>query len=385
MSLGIAQDTKRLGPQGKPRKQKAGHRICCIPVSWPTGLGELMRLITLAQAANRCWPRAAFHFLVNRHVPEVARARIPAEFGTSLLDTSPTLDDDRVRRALTDFRPDLVLFDNAGSSRQYRSAKKLGARTVFLSTRTETRMRGFRLGALPWLDEHWIIEPNLLSTPLRRWERLKLAAAGRPTIRRLQSVFSPFGLEHLAPLTAELGVANHPYVCWVPGGGGGNIEGLSAPAIFADAAAIVARKTGAPCLLLQGPLYTGPPLDRPGVHVHKSTHEEAVALVAGAHVVVLGASSTLFQALAQKKVCVATGSGGNEQLPRALEWSGHGVVHAAAPEPHALAAAVQRLLDDAEAWNRLRQRVSALEVSNDLDRAVAAMQGLLPEFPAISR
>ena len=100
-------------------------------------------------------------------------------------------------------------------------------------------------------------------------------------------------------------------------------------------------------------------------------------LIEQAQLVVVGASSTLFQALAQKKVCVASAAGGSEQLARAQAWAARGVVAAAAPQPEALAAAVGGLLADGERRRVLQGAVEALAVENDLPLALSAMGGLL--------
>jgi len=333
-------------------------------------------MLTIALSVRERWHSARFHFVVNRNLPAPALARIPEEFGVTLLDTSPTCDDAGVAAALDRCHPDLVLFDNAGSGRQCRNAKRFGARTVFLSTRQVTRARGFQPSWLPWLDEHWIMEPPDLGGDLTVWQRLAGAAA-RTRVRLLCSVFRPSVPERAERLRRRLRCAQRAYVCFVPGGGGGTVGGRPAVSVFADAAAIVARQTTVPCVLLEGPLHQGPPVERCGVTTRRASHEETVDLIEGAHVTVVGASSTLFQALAQQRVCVATSSGGAEQIGRAWDWAARGIVEAADPEPAALATATLRLLEHTGRWDAIHQQVVSLGVRNDLPCALAAIEDLL--------
>ena len=350
-------------------------RLCSIPVSWPTGLGEFARQVTLASAARRRWPDLRCHFVLNRHLPGAARALLPAWCDATWLETSATVDDRGVAVAIDRCRPDIVLFDNAGSGRQCRHAARLGARTVFLSTRGTTRARGFERDWLRWLDEHWLIEPRALAEPLALAHRLRAAACGI-RLRRLQSLFAPGDAAHGAALRRALGCGDR-YVCVVPGGGGGSVDGRSAVSIFADAAARVARQARLPVVLLLGPLYAGGDPAAPDVLVRRASHAETVDLLAQAHLVVVGASSSLFQALAQKKVCVASAAGGTEQAARAQAWGARGAVEAADPTPEALATAACGLLADDARWAALRGRVEGLGVENDLPLALSALGGLL--------
>jgi predicted glycosyltransferase len=338
-------------------------------------MGELARMLTLARAAVRQWPDVRVHLIVNRGLPPAARARIPAELDTTLLRTSPTLDDDGVCAALDRCRPALVLFDNAGTARQCRHAHRLGARTVFISTRARTRRRGTALDWLPWLDEHWVVGPARLER-LTGWQRLKTTTAG-VVVRRLQSIFPTTAGERRGRVHGVTASAPRPSICFVPGGGGGRIDGAPAVTVFADAAAAVARRATIDCTLLQGPLYDGPPIVRPGVQVRAASDVQMVEAIRGAHLVVVGASSTLFQALAQRRVCVATSAGGGEQLARARRWEARGVVRAADPTAAAMAAAVLDLLARPQARAAIARRIADLGVTNDLPVALAAIRNLL--------
>ena len=350
-------------------------RLCAVPVSWPSGLGELARQLTILDAARRRWPELSGHLVLNRHLPAAARALVPNWCEVSWLDTSPTHDDAGVMAALDRCEPDLVLFDNAGTGRQCRHARRLGARTVFLSTRPQTLARGFGASWLPWLEEHWVVGPRALAEPLPVEWRLVAAAYGIE-VRTVQALYASDDAARAVAARDSVGCVD-PYVCFLPGGGGGQIADETAVATYAAAAERVARRTGVGCVLLVGPLHAGPAPDAPGVVIRRATHAQAVDLMAGAHLVVLGASSSLFQALAQRRVCVTSTSGGSEQLERARAWAARGAVAAAEPTPAALADETCALLADRPRWTALRRHVEELAVENDLPVALQAIASLL--------
>lgn len=226
-------------------------------MSWPTGLGELARQLVVVAAARRRWPDLRCHFVLDRHLPAAARARVPAGAGVTWLETSPTNDDAGVCDALAACRPDGVLFDNAGTAAQCRAARAQGARTVFLSTRAHTLARGFAPDCLPWLDEHWRVEPRALAAPLADEQRRRAVAHGM-RVRSLQALFAPADPLRAAALRRRLGLATAPYVVLLPGGGGGAVDGTAAVAIFAAAAARLVAHVRVACVLLRREL----PLDR---------------------------------------------------------------------------------------------------------------------------
>ena len=67
------------------------------------------------------------------------------------------------RRVLENWRPQVVVFDNAGRTAQLRAAQRLGARIVFISARRRQRRKAFRLRWMRLLDEHWIAYPEFIA------------------------------------------------------------------------------------------------------------------------------------------------------------------------------------------------------------------------------
>src|SRR5450432_1161124 len=162
-----------------------GHpRLLFVPVSGPRGMGEYARAIAIATAVAQRWPAAEIRFALSRSAAYAAETPFPA----TLLPSSPTFHSREMAALLRDFKPTVVLFDNAGRTSQLRAAVAGGARTVFISSRPKQRRRAFRLRWMRLLDEHWIAYPQFIAGPLGALERLKLFLLGRPRVRFIDTV-----------------------------------------------------------------------------------------------------------------------------------------------------------------------------------------------------
>jgi hypothetical protein len=206
-------------------------RILFVPVSGPYGMGEYARSLSIAQAAKRQWPRGEIHFALSRHAPYAAG--VP--FATTLLDSSPTFHSAAIARLIEDFRPTIVVFDNAGRTAQLRAARRHGARIVFISSRSRQRRKAFRWRWMHLLDEHWIAYPQLIAGDLSWWERFKLNRLARPTIRYLDVIMARAG-DARESVAARLGLKSEGYLLVVPGGGTGHPGAQDAAQQFLAAA-----------------------------------------------------------------------------------------------------------------------------------------------------
>ena len=180
-----------------------GHaRLLFIPVSGPRGMGEYARAIAIATAAQQRWPQVHIRFALSRTAAYAAETPFQATF----LPSSPTFHSREVAALLREFKPTLVLFDNAGRTSQLRAAVAGGARTVFISSRPKQRRRAFRLRWMRLLDEHWIAYPQFIAGPLGALERLKLLALGRPLVRFLDTVLPLTDAALAQSVSARFGV-----------------------------------------------------------------------------------------------------------------------------------------------------------------------------------
>ncbi len=366
-----------------------------IPVSGKFGTGEYSRSLAIAQGAASQWPGAALLFILSREAPYAATAPVPAE----LLDSSPTFHTGAVVDIIERWRPDVVIFDNAGRTAQLRAAKRAGARVVYISSRPRQRHKAFRLRWMRILDEHWIAYPRFIAGELQRMERLKLKFMHRPEVRFLDVILARpaavGGGEPRQSVLARLAVAVGEYVLVVPGGGTGHPGAKDAVEEFFQAAGLLAG-AGVTVVFVgraratasegvgTGAGATGLGPDGSDAHdkggqlrrVDSLPQSELAELMRGAQLVLVNGGSTLLQAIACGKACVAVPIAG-DQAERIRRCVSAGVAVAAPLESEAMVRAAQELLDDESRLNALGGRAIALGLTDGVEVALRALTPLL--------
>ena len=83
-------------------------------------MGEYARSLAIAQGAAARWPGASIRFVLSRAAPYADTTPFP----TTLLDSSPTFHSAAVIEVIESWRPDVVIFDNAGRTAQLRAAAR---------------------------------------------------------------------------------------------------------------------------------------------------------------------------------------------------------------------------------------------------------------------
>jgi len=274
-----------------------------VPVSGGTGSGELQRARLLARAAKARWPQREVAIAAERvalegcHDPGVTAIALPG---------SPTRSSKEVCAAIARLRPAVVVFDSTARARQLRAARKAGARVVFLSSRPSARRRGFKLGALLNLDEHWSVELGRAGTIPNRWQSWLMRRFPRVLWRPLGVLFEEPQPEQLAKDLADW-MAAGPFALFCPGGGGGKVDGLNATEGFAQAARSFVKATGARALVVHGDWSSERRVATPGmIEVGVQGNGELMSLMINARFAVIGAGSLLLQALALGVPCIAT-------------------------------------------------------------------------------
>src|SRR5260370_436279 len=106
-----------------------------VPVSGEFGMGECARSLAIAQGAAQRWPQASIRFILSRAAPYAAQSPFPA----ALLASSPTFHSAAVIEIMNAWRPNIVIFDNAGRTAQLRAARNIGARVGYISARRRQR------------------------------------------------------------------------------------------------------------------------------------------------------------------------------------------------------------------------------------------------------
>ena len=274
-----------------------------VPVPGSSGSGELQRARLLARAVKARWPQREVAIAA-----ECSALEAVADPGITPipLPGSPTRSTAEVCAAIARMRPAVVVFDSTARVRQLRAAHKAGARVVFLSSRPSARQRGFRLGALLNLHEHWSVELGRAGTIPNRWQRWMLRLFPGVLWRPLGVLFEEPKLEVLAKDLANW-MAAGPFALFCPGGGGGKVDGLSATEGFAQAARSFVKATGARALVVHGDWPGERRVATPGMlEVGQQGNGELMTLMINARFAVIGAGSLLLQALALGVPSIAT-------------------------------------------------------------------------------
>ena len=355
-------------------------RILFVPVSGAYGMGEYARSLAIARAAARRWPDALMHFVLSREAPYAADAPFPV----TLLDASPTFHSAAVIDLLESWRPDVVIFDNAGRTAQLRAAQRLGARVIYISARARQRRKAFRWRWLALIDEHWIAYPEFIAGSLGFFERLKLKMAGRPAVRYLDVILSPADPDQSAATLARAGCSPGTFVLVVPGGGTGHPGALDAADRFTEAARALADR-GVPTVYV-GAAPNGAAAEDmtavPNWHpLGPLPQAELVALMRAARLVISNGGSTLLQAIACGNACIAVAIA-KDQSERIRRCVAAGVALAAPLDAAGMVQSTQRLLADEAALAALKARSAQLGLADGVEVALQSLAGLLPSVQA---
>ncbi len=355
-------------------------RILFVPVSGPFGTGEYARSAAIARAAQRRWPRADIHFVLSRQAPYAAT--VP--FAATLLDSSPTFHSAAVTRLIKEFRPTIVIFDNAGRSAQLRAAHRHGAKIVFISSRSRQRRKAFRWRWMRLLDEHWIAYPQFIAGELGWLERFKLKTLGRPVVRYLDVILSRITAEEDSIL-ARVGLKQAGYLLIVPGGGTGHPDASDAAEQFLGAANSLAETETVVFVGPTRPADAGASsraqsgnavLPNARLRCFSSLPQADLAeLMSHARLVVTNGGSTLLQAIACGRACVAVPIA-KDQAKRIQHCAAAGVAVAAELNAPSMLRAATKLLRDEPARAALAQRAVNLKLANGVEIALNALSHL---------
>ena len=346
-------------------------------------MGEYSRSLAIAQAASRHWPGAAVHFILSRRAPYAANPPFPA----TLVDSSPTFHTAAVIESLERLKPDVVIFDNAGRTAQLRAARRLGARVIYISSRPRQRRKAFRLTWMRLIDEHWIAYPEFLAGRLQFIERAKLKFLGRPVVRYLDVILSRADSGRPGAVLARADCAAGSYVLVVPGGGTGHpgarevvgafftaARGLAArriPTVYvgpsvaaaADAVAVDAAPADAAASSFWHPLGPLP-------------QSELGELMRSARLIVANGGSTLLQAIACGRPCIAVPIA-QDQLERTRRCVAAGVAVAGGPDAASILQGAESLWGNEGQRLLLAERTERLGLQDGIETAMSALKRFL--------
>jgi len=330
-------------------------RVLLVPVSAARGYGEYARTREIALALQRRWPDAQLHFILSARAPYAAQCPFPA----TLLPGSATLHTPEVLALLSSFKPDIVIFDNAGRTAQLRAARNLGAQVIYISSRRRQRAKGFRLRWMRILSEHWIAYPRLIAGDLSWLERVKLRMLNCPRVRFLDTLLPATDAADPLPALRE-------FVLVVPGGGTAHPGARDAPGIIGAAAADLAQ-SGLRTVLVGI-------ADRPDSSTLLTTlpllpQAQLIELMRRARIVVSNGGDTLLQALACGCACVAVPIA-HDQAARIARCRELNLINDAPLDSAAISAAVMRLHQDDALRSDLAARARAAGVTDAMPQVL---------------
>jgi glycosyltransferase involved in cell wall biosynthesis len=331
-------------------------------------MGEYARSLAIARAASRRFQGAAIHFILSREAPYAADAPFP----TTLLPSSPTFHSAAVIELLEKWRPDVVIFDNAGRTAQLRAAQRLGARVVYISARRRQRRKAFRLHWMRLIDEHWIAYPEFIAGGVGFIERLKLKVAGRPVVRYLDVILSQGEPGRRGAILARAACESGTFVLVVPGGGTGHPGADDAAAQFIAAGRALAA--GGVATVYVGPLgASGASNWHPLGPLPQS---ELAELMRAAQLVVVNGGSTLLQAIACGSACIAVPIA-KDQGERIRRCAAAGVAVSATLDSASMVQAAQQLLKNEPQRAALADRARRLGLADGVELAMRALDDLI--------
>jgi spore coat polysaccharide biosynthesis predicted glycosyltransferase SpsG len=344
-------------------------RILFVPVSGIYGMGEYARSLAIARAASRRWPRAAVHFALSRKAPYAGDAPFPA----TLFSSSPTFHSKGVIELIETWRPDIVVFDNAGRTAQLRAARRMGARVVYISARRRQRRKAFRFSWMRLLDEHWIAYPEFIAGGLGFIESLKLKIVGRPVVRYLDVILARGDEAQRGAILSRAGCQEGSFVLVVPGGGTGHPGADDAADQFMGAARALAS-AGTPTVYV-GP--AGAAAGDPNLHVFGPLPQDQLAdLMRAARLIVANGGSTLLQAIACGSACVAVPIA-RDQAERTRRCAAAGVAFAATLDSASIVQAATLLLQNDPQRAALAGRAAGLKLADGVELALRALAGMV--------
>ncbi|MBK6453478.1 MAG: glycosyltransferase [Proteobacteria bacterium] len=351
-------------------------RVLFSPVSGPGGAGELMRCLIIARELAKADPSADIRFLVSRH----AVFRDSVNFPIIDCDASPTLSTPQVLATIESFRPDVIVFDNAGRTSQLRAAKRAGARLVFSSRAPKLRWKAFRIKWMRLLDEHWIVFPRFVTGGLSRVERLKLRLFPRYGVRRFDTLFTPSNPADRNAWLAAHGLEAEAFVVFVPGGRGEATRVAEPAELFIAAAREFSAATGQRTVVLTGRTSVTPSDDPDLILLSRIEPDQVQYLLAAALLVVSNGGSTMIHVLAHGRPLVAIPLAGDQdrRIRRAVKLQ---IADTAERTPPAIAAAAARLLREPERRAAMCRHTAELGIANGVSEAVAALLALARQRP----
>ena len=276
--------------------------VIFIPVSSPSGIGEYMRSMIIANALKTRFPTLSIHFVLNVNVSYLKSC----PYTVHTCEGSATKNVAVVNKIIEKVSPDLVIFDASGRAKQFKTAKRVGAKVAFISQHNKKRNRGLKLNRINQTDVHWVVQPEYCMKELSYWQRTKLAFYKKEQPRNIGPVFESSSSQYQESLLKKYDLLKEEYFIFNAGSGGHLIDGELAADIFYSAALEFNQTSQKKCIVIFGSNYPKPLPEKSKLTCLKDiANKEFVALLGNAQGCVVSAGDTLLQCIALHKPCVS--------------------------------------------------------------------------------
>ncbi len=271
-------------------------KVLFIPVSSAKGVGEYARSLNIADAISRQIENAEFAFIIS----EEAKYSNTCPYTTFKTPFSPTKCSKEVISIIEEVRPSIVFFVGSGRVSQLKYCKSRGIPTIYVSQHNNKRKKGLRVRRLRYLDSIWDVQPPFSRKPLSGWERFKVKMLDKNIPLALDPISATFSEEFQQSLLENHNLERSEYILVNAGGGGQQVDGVSAPENFSQAALGLVREIPYKMVIVYGPNFTGSKLDQGSDNILELSNIDSKklnALLKGARAAILGGGDTLLQAL----------------------------------------------------------------------------------------
>jgi len=280
--------------------------ILFIPVSSSQGVGEYTRSLTIAQSIEDEIPQAAIHFILNKHMNQGQ----PCPYQVHTSNHSATKDTFKVKQVIKQIRPDLVIFDCAGRGQQFKYAKSMGAKVIFIAQHRKKRARGLKLKRLLNSDYQWVVQPHFAISPLSLIERIKLKLCKQPAPKNIGAILPKIKADEKQRLLKKYQLQDKDFFLFSAGSGAHEKDGELIADIFYRAAKDFQAHTGIMAIMVFGPNYPNELPQNSSLSdnpfcIRNLKSQDFIILLETAKGRVLGAGDTLLQSIELQKPSVA--------------------------------------------------------------------------------
>ncbi|MCE9680431.1 hypothetical protein LZP69_14830 [Shewanella sp. AS1] len=333
-----------------------------------------MRSVILANGILAQWPDAQIEFVLNRHASYIADCPFPSH----QTPDNPTLCTVEVNQVISQFKPDLVIFDASGRKAQLKHAHNCGAKVVFISQHRRKRARGMKIGRARVTDCHWVVQPEYVMGDISGFERWKLKLFDcRPPV--FTGAIFPHPTQSMQQaLLHRYQLQPQEYLLYSAGSGGHRRGNALAADRFAQAAQRYYQASGVKSVMVFGPNYPNPLPELEGIiAINQLSSFEFINLLACARAAVLSGGDTLLQAIALKIPTLAVAVS-KDQPNRIKHCAQRGLVLSCEQDASAIVEQLDLLLQQ-EVLARLKDKMNGEPQSNGMDICLAEISSLLGE------